>query len=212
MSRHHRPATRRRKARPAAKRRTAKATRRPRDLGHWPWLLSGLAIGLIVSATGWWWLNGERDGPTAKAVVTTKKAAAPAASQRAQNPTASTGKASAPPPEGPRFDFYRLLPKMEVVIPEEELNRERASLPKRHDKGPFIIQAGSFRRHEEADSLKARLALMGIESDIQSIVVGNGRTWHRVRIGPFRDIQTLRKIRRRLRRAQIEFVVIELSG
>ena len=211
MNRRHRPATRRGKARPAAKRHAVKTRRHNRDTGHWPWLLSGLAIGLVVSATVWWWLNGGRDRPAAQAVVTTKKAA-PDTGRRQPTQTASTGQTGAPPPEGPRFDFYRLLPKMEVVIPEEELNRERASLPKRHDKGPFIIQAGSFRRHEEADNLKARLALMGIESDIQSIVVGNGQTWHRVRIGPFRDTRTLRKIRRRLRRARIEFVVIELSG
>ncbi len=222
MTRERRPAARRRKGRVAtARRRPTGPQRNRRRTDHWPWLISGLAIGLVASTGAWWWLDGRPETPAGNpppSITGTpgsgpETVAAPEKKRPVTGPDDRRGgDAAQPTDDGPRFDFYRLLPKMEVVIPDEEINRERASLPKRKSRGTFVIQAGSFRRLAEADGLKARLALMGIEADIQTIVVGNGRTWHRVRIGPFRDVRALREIRRRLRRAQIEFVVIELSG
>jgi len=49
----------------------------------------------------------------------------------------------------------------------------------------FFLQAGSFRKNDEAENLKARLALIGVLASIQPIDLAEKGTWYRVRIGPF---------------------------
>ncbi len=119
-----------------------------------------------------------------------------------------------PPPAEKRFDFYALLPELEVVVPENRSHPSRASpgetvppIPAGGATGPYILQAGSFQHAQEADSLKANLALLGIEADIQKVTV-DSNAWHRVRIGPFTDLAQLNEVREQLRRNQIDTVVL----
>ncbi|MBA3755396.1 MAG: SPOR domain-containing protein [Nitrosomonas sp.] len=49
----------------------------------------------------------------------------------------------------------------------------------------FFLQAGSFRKNDDAENLKARLALLGILASIQPIDLAEKGTWYRVRVGPF---------------------------
>lgn len=189
----------------SSKRRRKSVTRKQHSSARWQWLLVGLLMGLSGSAVMWWLLK-DQSGQTAP--LQRKQASVRSPQSAPKNQETKTRKNN----EATHFDFYRLLPKMEVLIPDEEITQARAALPKEKDRGPFIVQAGSFRRLSEADSLKARLALLGIVADIQRIVVNNGSTWHRVRIGPFKTVHALKKIRRQLRKARIEFVVIELAG
>ena len=72
-----------------------------------------------------------------------------------------------------------------------------------------MLQAGSFKKYEEADKLKARLALEGIEASIQKVKINATDTWHRVRIGPLNTVSTLNKARRRLRSLGIASIVVK---
>lgn len=49
----------------------------------------------------------------------------------------------------------------------------------------FFLQAGSFRKNDDAENLKARLALLGILASVQPIDLAEKGTWYRVRVGPF---------------------------
>jgi cell division protein FtsN len=51
-------------------------------------------------------------------------------------------------------------------------------------KEKFFLQAGSFRRNDEAENMKARLAFLGVSASIQPIDLAEKGTWYRVRIGP----------------------------
>ena len=104
-------------------------------------------------------------------------------------------------PSNTNFDFYRLLPKTEVRVDESDLpgpalppaqrtvdrpaagsGREAAAAaPARSG---FRVQVGSFRSRNEADRLRASLALNGFESRILTRDAADG-TWHRVMLGPF---------------------------
>ena len=53
--------------------------------------------------------------------------------------------------------------------------------------GQYVIQVGSFRSSGEAESQKAKLALLGIESRVESVTIDNRDTWYRVRVGPIDD-------------------------
>lgn len=124
--------------------------------------------------------------------------------------------ADKPPPASqdaePQFDFYEMLPKFEVVVPEkgDGTASSNASTPTVQKPGAYILQAGSFRRQQDADRVRALIALQGVESKIQKVTVDND-TWHRVRIGPITDLQKLEDTRSKLRQAQIEALVIRVG-
>ena len=104
-----------------------------------------------------------------------------------------------------------MLPNFEVVIPEQEPDVTRDVAPRAIvDPGEYVLQAGSFSRFEDADRRRAELALQGIESTIQRVSIDD-RTYHRVRIGPTRDLEKLNQQRARLRQANIDVLRIRLG-
>ncbi|UJP05769.1 MAG: SPOR domain-containing protein [Nitrosomonas sp.] len=52
-------------------------------------------------------------------------------------------------------------------------------------KEKIFLQAGAFRRTDDAEKMKAQLALLGVFAAIQSIDLADKGTLYRVRIGPF---------------------------
>jgi cell division protein FtsN len=110
-----------------------------------------------------------------------------------------------------QFDFYEMLPKFEVVIPEKDGTATAGSTGEAVQKpGAYILQAGSFRKLADADRVRALIALQGVESKIQKVTVDND-TWHRVRVGPITNLQKLEDTRSKLRQAQIEALVIRVG-
>ena len=77
-------------------------------------------------------------------------------------------------------------------------------------KGSYVLQVGSYRDFNEADRVRAQLALQGIESKVQKVSVDSD-TWHRVRIGPITDLRELNRIRDRLREADMDLLVIRVG-
>jgi cell division protein FtsN len=117
-----------------------------------------------------------------------------------------------PAPEVPQFDFYTILPEKEVVVPDHEIDtRSREERVGQARETKYILQAGSYKSFQEADQLRAKLALKGIESRIEKAKVGNV-TWHRVKMGPFTRMSSASIIRSRLRKIGIDVVVTEVGG
>ena len=111
----------------------------------------------------------------------------------------------------PQFDFYEMLPKFEVVIPEKDGTAPKVGSAGAVQKpGAYVLQAGSFRNSADADRVRALIALQGVESKIQKVTVDTD-TWHRVRIGPITNLQKLEDTRSKLRQAQIEALVIRVG-
>lgn len=86
----------------------------------------------------------------------------------------------------PVIDFYKVLPKRQVEIPISEEDREGIENPSinKEVSGQAILQVGSFKSADEAESLKAQLAFLGLQASVKSAKVSNV-TWHRVQLGPF---------------------------
>jgi cell division protein FtsN len=162
-------------------------------------MLFGLSIGLAVAFAVF--VNGRTPatpGPGQPIAV------APA-------PVADTGAAETAAEPESRFDFYNMLPNFEVVIVEEEPDVKRDVAPQAiEEPGEYVLQAGSFSRFEDADRRRAELALQGIESSIQRVSIDE-KTYHRVRIGPTRDLDKLNLLRQRLREARIDVLRIRLG-
>jgi hypothetical protein len=134
------------------------------------------------------------------------RAKVPAAATRGATAAAGTSAAQ------PHFDFYKMLPSFQVVIPGQDKDvhsgddTQAVSQP-----GSYILQVGSFPTYADADKLKANLALLGIESSIQSVQVNNGSTWNRVRVGPIKDLKELNSVRAKLAQNHIEPLVIRVN-
>lgn len=81
------------------------------------------------------------------------------------------------------FDFYKILPGWEEAVSDRQF-KPRGSAA---DREIYFLQVAAFPKPADADNLKARLALSGIESKIQTAQLPDGKIWHRVRVGPFSD-------------------------
>lgn len=161
----------------------------------WTGLVIGLGTGLAVALAVWLL---ERPAETA--------AAAP---EETPAPMSMRG-SGASPDATERYDFYDMLPKFEVVVPEKEKPVRPDAPPAAVDRpGRYVLQAGSYRDFAEADRIRSQLALQGIESRVQKVSV-DADTWHRVRIGPITDPAELERIRQRLREADIDVLVIRV--
>ncbi|TYK66072.1 SPOR domain-containing protein [Colwellia echini] len=67
------------------------------------------------------------------------------------------------------------------------------------DKGPYQMQCGSFRSQDQADTLKARIAFAGIESQVRT-AKGSSGTWYKVVLGPYKRKREAEKDKHILRR------------
>ncbi len=100
-------------------------------------------------------------------------------------------------PEVPKYTFYDLLEDKEVIIPEDELKR-----PENKVSMQYIMPCASFSQQENADALKAKIALLGFESKIEP-VTWNNKQLYRVQLGPFASKRQAESIRHRLQENDI---------
>lgn len=164
-----------------------------RNTRAWIWLTLGILIGLFI----------------AKVTSTDDHQADP--SQTGSTTHNEQDGTSDKPPAPRKFDFYTILPELEVVIPEEETTnparRERTILA---GTGKYLLQVGSFQELDDADNLKTRLARLNVTAHVQSVNVDNS-TWHRVRIGPVSNRQYLEQLRGRLRTNGIDAILMQVK-
>lgn len=109
-----------------------------------------------------------------------------------------------------RYDFFTVLPEIEVVVPSREIEqraRENPDQPATETGGRYLIQAGSFRNADDAEALKARLAMLGMVARIQTVNV-DGQTWHRIRLGPYETARDANSARRTLGDNGFESIVL----
>ena len=131
-----------------------------------------------------------------------------------ENPEPEPSQSDDNPP--PSFDFYQILPNMEVNVSEweaedDEVIKEQAETSAEKS-GIYILQIGSFKQYDAADEIKAKLALMGISADIQRVVINGKDIRHRVRIGPYRDSEKLSMVRQQLTENNLNFMLLKLKN
>ena len=127
--------------------------------------------------------------------------------------------------EGDGYRFYTLLPNMEVEVPspppaeeeppsaktEKEPARpaEPSSAPPRPTpEGQFLLQVASFQQADDAEAMKARLALRGLQAKVVDSDLGEKGTWYRVRLGPFAGRAQAEDVRDRLKHAGLRPMVM----
>ena len=109
-------------------------------------------------------------------------------------------------PRAPDYDFYKVLPGDTPAAPPEPpvVNKPK---PTR-----YFLQAGAFQNADDADNLKAQLALLGVEAQIQTGVVPDKGVMHRVRIGPFKAMDAVNNTRALLIQNNIDADLVKESS
>jgi len=160
-------------------------------------ILIGMVLGLAV-AGGVAWHIAKRPNPyNNKEQRDTTPAEPVAPVTAARQPAVST----TPPPAAsgvdgrPRFEFYKILTDKEGASTKSG-HRPSTAPAKESPKpsaqsGAYFLQAGSFSSAEDADKLKAKLALLGMEAGVQSADVPGKGTYYRVRLGPYHNTNEL---------------------
>ena len=184
-----------------------RAQRKPqkKPLPGWLWLLTGLLLGGFI--VGLVWLRGESvhtGGDWVGVRPENPPQGRPAPARVQQEPAVPK----------PRFDFYNDLPNMEVLVPDEELDREPAAAPAAAAaaEARYLLQVGSFRRAADADRLKAQLALLGFEARVEMARVDGGEQRYRVRSGPYQGRDEVNRVRRRLAENGHQVIAIRLQA
>lgn len=81
------------------------------------------------------------------------------------------------------------------------------STPKPVSSGSYLLQAGAFRTANDAESLRARIILLGLPAVVQRAEV-NGAQVNRVRVGPFSRLDDMNRARSQLGENKIESAVV----
>jgi cell division protein FtsN len=92
-----------------------------------------------------------------------------------------------------RFDFYTILPGKESKVSAEEEIKIKDEAPEPALQISYYLQVGAFQTGEEADNMKAKLALQGFEAVVQTATTADKAIWHRVRVGPLTNLDQINK-------------------
>ncbi len=187
-------------------------------------MFAGIAIGLVIGtlvAGGFAWYvsrmpmpfqdrSGENEAkPQAKA-----PAAAPA------QPVALPGKPGDKVDDKPRFEFYKILPgeagteakpgeAAPAAKPAETAPAAKPAETAKPAIDPVFIQVGAFQNPAEADNLKARLALQGLEAGVHAVALPDKGTVYRVRLGPYGKPEEAAAVRAQLTQAGLPATVVK---
>lgn len=150
-------------------------------------LMLGFLLGVVASLAVIMFVKSS-DSPFAVQSVATETKLADqiaadtrAAQQKAKQASQDVGKMV---DDAKRFDFYSILPGTETKVSIEEASKTVVPQDKPAEKWAYYLQVSAFKSESEADNLKAKLALYGVEAKVQAANIPEKGVWHRVRVGP----------------------------
>ncbi len=191
----------------------------------WVWAVAGLSVGLLIATFIWLYSieNPRGSQPIAntpaksKQIVATPKVVTPKIKQPASLTEVAVPPVAIiePPPAKNKFTFYETLRDETIDSPIDHYKGKDNIQPLLQVKkqsnsakaGQYILQAGSFRVFAKADRQKAKLAILGVESRIEKVQSNDG-IWHRIRVGPFKDLAAANQLRTRLLSEKIQTMLI----
>jgi cell division protein FtsN len=178
---------------------TAKSPVR-RDGSTFLGILIGLVLGLFIALGVAWYIN-KLPSPWSNKAPPPKTAPPPYATKDASAPRAP---APQPSPETPAQPVQQ-TPAKDTADPLTADSKSTSGA-----REAFFLQTGSFQSVAEADNLKARLALLGLEATIQQRTLVDKGVWHRVRVGPYTDVEELNRVRDVLKQNNIDVALVKV--
>jgi cell division protein FtsN len=175
------------------------------DLAQLSVFAIGLAAGLCVAGLIYVADHHASDSAPEATHPTPRKSSAGDGGAAAGSDSATTAASSES-----KYDFYQMLPKFEVVVPEKERGSRVAPAAQIDRPGIYFLQVGSYRDVDVAERVHAQLGKLGIDATVQRVAVDSD-VWHRVRIGPIKDLAQLNRLRQRLHASDLDSLVIRVD-
>jgi cell division protein FtsN len=187
----------------------------------------GLVIGVGIAFGVVWYLNKTPLPFENKAPRADRKDETNGQPRSVQAPQPLPGKPGDTVTEKPRFEFYKILPGEQQAMPQGPVpsappaqKAERAAAepvaqpaaPATASSDQYYLQAGAFQKEKDADNLKARLALLGLEVGVQEVSVPDKGTMHRVRVGPFAGADEMNRVRNQMSQSGIQATPIKIKS
>jgi len=199
-------------------------------------IIIGLLLGIVISLAVALWLNrlanpfvekGKPVEPLPKigpAQPPPPAEAAKAAEQAAKGKAPEKGGK-----ERPRFEFYQILPGEKEAADKDGKPAAKApppqapspsvaakpgsnpSTPKAFSGEQYWLQAGAFSEEREADNLKAKIALSGLEATVRSVNTADKGTLYRVRLGPYQSLDVANRIKSSLSQNGVGAAIIRTT-
>lgn len=170
-------------------------------------LFIGYALG-IVSAIGVWIYINQAPSPFLTEDKTVKQKPAGNVSSKTEGDKVNNKELDQANVNRPRFDFYNILPSSDEPLTEEPFDQAAlSSTPIKNDTSvtsDYFLQIGSYKNANEAERMKAELALLGIMASVQTAESSDKGTWYRVRVGPYSKIDEIDQMRASLQENGIE--------
>ncbi|MFG6177369.1 SPOR domain-containing protein [Halomonas sp. THAF12] len=219
-----------------SRKRPAKAASR-RGVPGWLWGLAGLVAGFLISqhqhGTAPW-----QDGPPSTVPLPAGEAPNqasrdPQASAPADEPPMPTFEFYTLLPESeviaPGEQASTATPPPRPAEPEEASSGDapaddpiaqviaansapvKSAANRAEDGKRYMLQAASFRETSDAQRLAGRLKDFGLLAQISEVQTGDGATWHRVQVGPYRDRRELTRAQDLMATQGIEPLLIQLQ-
>jgi cell division protein FtsN len=175
-------------------------------------LAFGLVVGVLVSFGVVWYLN-KTPLPFVDRVTQPE-----AKDTRQEGPVALPGKPGDKPVDkaGERkFEFYDILEGKKGVNPPAATQQPpaapAAAPAAEAGGGHLFLQVGAFQKPTDAENLKARLAMLGLEASVQAAEVPEKGTLHRVRVGPYGSAEQMNQARGQLSQNGIPATVVRIK-
>jgi len=174
-------------------------------------LFLGLVIGVMIAFGVVWYLN-KTPLPFVDKLPRPEK---PEAKPGTQAPQPLPGKPGDKVNEKPRFEFYKILPSGQETAPAPADAKVQPNAAPAATEAPLppvdtlYLQAGAFQKPADADNLKAKLALMGLEASVQEVNIPDKGVMHRVRVGPFAKPEEMNRVRTQLSQNGIQASVVK---
>ena len=141
------------------------------------------------------------------------------------------GKEDKPVVQKTSFDFFTVLPEIEMVVPDSPppipspppsttssaesgnvKSDPSAAIQAASKKSVYMLQAGSYQKINDANRLKAELALWGHASQIQKVTIQGRGDFFRVRLGPYSSYDEMVESDKSLASFGIKALRLKISG
>ena len=172
-------------------------------------LFIGLVVGVVAAFGVVWYLNKSPFPFLEKGNHTERSEARPTGDA----PMPLPGKPGDKVNEKPRFEFYKILPGGDAAqvapAPAPQAPAAPNAAVAAASGESFYLQAGAFQKAADADNLKAKLAMMGLDTDVQEASLPDKGVMYRVRVGPYSRPDEMNKARNQLAQNGIQATVVK---
>jgi len=159
-------------------------------------VLVGMVVGVGVAASLAWYLMKSPTPYLKKSPLADKLPVTIAP----QNPSAGAENLD----DKPRFEFYKVLTDKQDSSVVSRAKSPTVPARKVIAYKSQQLQVGSFQSPGDAEKLKAKLALLGVEANVQSAAIPDKGVWYRVRLGPYKTEDEMVRARSFLQQNGVE--------